>query len=114
MNHFGHEIVAPATNRELGIAADHRLDSRNRSKAFFSARVVRGEYDSTLGTVPLYQALRSVDVNDAAVLDDGYPIAQTFGLLHEMGGQKNRFAALANATHQIPNRAPRLRIKPCR
>src|SRR4029077_17452697 len=33
VNHFGHEIVAVTSNRELRVAADDHLDSRDRSKA---------------------------------------------------------------------------------
>src|SRR5579872_63321 len=114
MNHFGDKIISPAANRELRVAADYRLDSRDRSKALFSASVVRAKNDGSLGAVPLHEVLRSVYVDNAPVLDDGYPIAQAFGLLHEMSGQENRLAALTNAAHQVPNRAPRLRVQPRR
>src|SRR5579871_3325611 len=111
MNHFGDEIVAAAANRELRVVADHRLDSRHRSKALFSASVVRAKHDGSLGAVPLHEVLRRVYIDDASMLDDGYPIAQAFSLLHEMSGQENGLAALANAAHQLPNRAPRLRVQ---
>jgi hypothetical protein len=39
-----------------------------------------------------------------AVLDDCYPVAQTFGLLHPMKGQKEVLPRVADATHQAPDR----------
>ena len=86
MNHRGDEIVAPTPNRELRVAADYRLDSRDRSKALFRGSVVRGKDDGSFGAVPINEVLRSVYVNDASVLDDCYSIAQSFSLLHEMRG----------------------------
>src|ERR1700680_4385935 len=112
MNHLGDEIVAPTPNRELRVAADYRLDSRDRSKALYSRWVVCGEDDGSLRAVPVNEALRPVDVDDASVFDDCYPVAQPFGLLHEMSGQENRLAALADAAHQVPDGAPRLRVQP--
>src|ERR1051326_5059210 len=68
MNHLGDEIVAPAANRELRVAADHRLDQRDGSKALFSGLVVRAKNDRSLGAVPLDNGLRSVYVHNADVL----------------------------------------------
>src|ERR1700728_304051 len=112
MNHLSDEIVALTTNGELRVAADHRLDTRDGSKELFGGSVVRAKDDCSLGAVSLHEVLRSVYVDNASVLDDGHPIAQAFGLLHEMSSQENGLAALANAAHQIPNRAPRLRVQP--
>jgi hypothetical protein len=86
----------------------------DRSKALFSGSVVGAKDGGSLGAMPLYEVLRSVYVDNASVLDDGYPIAQAFRLLHEMSGQKKGLAALANAPHQVPDCAPRLRVQPGR
>src|SRR5580692_3224777 len=57
------------------------------------------------------EALRRIDVDDPSMLDDGYAVAQTFGFLHQMSGQKDGLAALADAAHQIPDGAARLRVE---
>ena len=54
---------------------------------------------------------RRADIHDAAVVDDGDSIAQSFCLFHQMRGQEDGFAALPNVANQIPNRAPRLRVE---
>jgi hypothetical protein len=53
MNHLSHEIVASTANGESKVTADHRLNSRDGAKALFSDRVVRGENDGSLRTVPV-------------------------------------------------------------
>ena len=112
MNHLGDEIVAPTPNRDLRVAADDRFDSRDGSKVLSSGSIVRGEDDGSLRAVPAHQVFRSVDIDDAPVFDDGYPVAQPFGLFHEMSGQENRLAAFADAPYQVPDGAPGLRIEP--
>ncbi len=112
MNHLGHEIVSPAPNGELRVGASYRLNLRDGPKALYRGEVVGGEHDSALRAVPVHEALRRVDVDDASVFDDRYPVAQAFGLLHEMSGQKNRLPALADAAHQVPDGAPCLRVQP--
>src|SRR5271170_6497605 len=62
--------------------------------------------------MPVDEPVRAVDVDDTSVLDDCYPVAQPFGLLHQMSSQEDCLAALADATHQIPDRPPRLRVQP--
>ncbi len=76
-----------------------------------SAAVFRGEDDGSLGAVPPDQALGAVDVDDASVFDDGYPVAQALGLLHKMGSQENGLAALADSADQVPDGAPRLGVE---
>src|SRR5579863_796593 len=112
MNYLGDQIVAPAPNGELRVAADYCVDSRNRSKALCRAPVACGEDDGSLRAMPVHQALRRVDIDDASVFDDCHPVAQPLGFFHEMSGQENRLAALADAAHQVPYGAPRLRIQP--
>src|SRR5438876_1854722 len=112
MNHLGHEIVAPTANGESPVIAYHSLDSQDPPEAFFSDGVVRGESDGSLGAVPVDEPLGRVNVNDPSVLDDCYPVAQPFGLFHQMSGQKHGLAAVADASHQIPDCPPRLRVQP--
>src|SRR5229473_1939189 len=102
MNHLCHEIVAPPANGESQVSARHRLNSRDCPKALFSDRIVRGENDGALRAMSPDELLRLVDVDDPSVLDDSYPVAQPFGLLHQMSRQKDCLAVLTNAAHQIP------------
>jgi hypothetical protein len=48
MNHLGDEIIAATPNRELRVATNDRLDSRDHSKTLLSGSVVRGEDDGSL------------------------------------------------------------------
>jgi hypothetical protein len=111
MNYLGDKIVASTPNRELRVAAEYRLDSRDGLKAISSSQVVRGEDNGSLRAVPVDEVRRLVDVDDASVFDDCYPVAQSFSLLHEMSGQEDCFAALADAAYQVPDGAPRLRVQ---
>ena len=61
--------------------------------------------------MPPHELGRRADVDDAAVVDDRHAIAEPLGLLHQMRRQEDCLAALANAAHEIPDRAPRLRIE---
>src|ERR1700720_71934 len=110
MNHPGDQVVAPAANGELRVRAHYRLDSRNCAKAVFSEWVGRSESDGSFRTVSADEPRRRVHVDDPPVLDDGYPVAQPLGLLHQMSGQENGLAALADAPHQVPDGPPRLRV----
>src|ERR1700722_4460219 len=103
MNHVGHEIVAPTANGESRVIAYYSLNSRDRLEAFFSDAVVRGENDGSLWAVPVNEPRRCVHVDDPSVLDDCYAVAQPFGLFHQMSGQKHGLAALADASHQVPD-----------
>ncbi len=62
----------------------------------------------------LHEFGRSADVDDAAMVDDGHPVAEPFRLLHQVRRQKDRFATLADAAHEIPDRPSRLRVQPGR
>ena len=112
MNHLGDEIVAATPNREsasrCNVIASTRGIVRKRSAAVRSS-VARTTVRS--GQCRLTRLSGAVDVDDASVFDDCYPVAQPLGFLHEMSGQENRLAALADAAHQIPDGAPRLRVK---
>ena len=72
---------------------------------------VSRHHHGALGAVFLDQSRRRVDVEDAALLDDGDTIAQPLRFFHQVRGEKHRLAAVANAAHQIPNRAARLRVE---
>src|SRR5580700_7332615 len=112
MNHFGHQVVAAATNGELEFRAGHRLNSWDGSKALFGGGIAGGENDGSLRAVPVAQPLRLVDVDDPSVLDDCHPLAQPLGFLHQMSGQKDGLAAIAHAAHEIPNGPARRWVKP--
>nr|ABZ06414.1 hypothetical protein ALOHA_HF4000009L19ctg1g10 [uncultured marine microorganism HF4000_009L19] len=71
----------------------------------------RGHHDGALGTVPRDESARRVVVDDAAVLDDRDVVTQPLGLLHQMGRQEDRLAALANVADQVPDRPPCLRVE---
>src|SRR5580704_17633516 len=111
MNHLGHQIIAAAPNGESRIRAHHCLNPRDRAKALFRDRILRGEHDRSFRTMPVHQVLRPVDVDDASVFDHGYAVAQPSGILHQMSGLKYGLAALADVAHQIPDRPPSLRIE---
>ena len=57
------------------------------------------------------QIARAVDVDDAAVLDDGDAIAEAFGFFHQMSGEEDGFAAFADAADEIPDCSTSLRIE---
>ncbi len=117
MNHFGHQIVPAAANRELRVVTYDILHARDRAKAIDDVLAVvigvrfGGQHHGALRAVTLYEILRRVDVDDASMLEDGDTIAQAFGFFHQVRGQENRFAALADPAHQIPDRAARLRVE---
>ncbi len=73
--------------------------------------VVGGQDHRSRGAVAPHQVRRAAYVDNLSVLDDGHAVAQPLGLLHQMSGHKDRFATVANATHQIPDGAARLRIQ---
>src|ERR1700733_5220722 len=93
MNHFGHQVVTRAANRDSLPIADHGIHSRHRPKALYRDRVFRSESDGSLWAMPVDEPGRTVDVDDPSVLNDGYPVTQPLGPLHQMGGQEDRFAA---------------------
>src|SRR5712671_4184497 len=119
MNYFGGEIVAVAANREVRVVErlagrvvrNDRLDTRDGSKTLRGIWIVGGEDDASFGAVPVHQTCRAVDVNDASVFDDRDPVTQSLGLLHQMSGQENGLAAVADAAHEIPDGPPRLWIQ---
>jgi hypothetical protein len=54
---------------------------------------------------------RGVERNHASGIDDGDPVAQVLGLLHEVGDQHDRHAAVANALDEIPGIVPSGRVE---
>src|SRR5271156_1657150 len=111
VNYLGDEIVAAAANSELRVATDYFLDAGDRAKAVGGAWIIGGEHHGAFGTVSFHQVVRRVDVDDAAVLDDSDAVAQALGFFHEMSGQKNGFAAFADAADQIPDGAASLGVE---
>src|SRR5580704_16946415 len=112
VNHFGHQVVTRAANSDSFPIAGHVINSRYRPKALCRDRVLRSESDGSFWAMPVDEPDRTVDVDDPSVLNDCYPVTQPLGLLHQMGGQEDRLAAIPDATHQIPDRPSRLRIQP--
>src|SRR5437016_7950589 len=112
MNDLGDQVIAAAANGESRVSPGYGLHSRDRPKALFSERIGCRENDGPFSAMPVDKAFRPVDVDDPSMLDDCYPVAQPFGFLHQMRGQKDRLAALADAAHQIPDCPPRLRVQP--
>src|SRR5437899_430000 len=109
MNDLGDQVIAAAANGESRVSPGYGLHSRDRPKALFSERIGCRENDGPFSAMPVDKAFWPVDVDDPSMLDDCYPVAQPFGFLHQMRGQKDRLAALADAAHQIPDCPPRLR-----
>src|ERR1700733_4409033 len=111
MNHFGHQGVPPAANSDSLPTADHVIHSWHRPKVLCRDWVIRSESDGSLWAMPVDEPTRGVDVDDPSVLNDSYPVTQPLGLLHLVCGQEDRFAAISDATHQIPDYPSRLRVQ---
>src|ERR1700736_1773141 len=109
-NHLGHQVVASPTNGVPRVTAVYHLNSRDAPKTLNSDRVVCGKPHGSLRAVPADQPLRTVNIYNPSMLDNCHPVAQPLGFLHQVSCQKNRFTALANSAHQLPDRAPRLRV----
>src|SRR2546427_1865067 len=112
MDHVRDQVGAVAENGEPAVLARDRRHARNRPKVLLRRRLVCDERDRSLGAVPRDERRRRADVDDPAVIDDRHAIAQSLGFLHQMRRQEHGLAALADAAHQLPNRAPRLRVEP--
>src|SRR5579863_2360470 len=117
MDHLGHEILAVPLDRESRVLARHRVSSYcfcrgDRAQAFFGHHVGGGKHHSSHGAVTRHQFLGTSNIDDFAVLDDGDAVAQALGFLHQMSGHEDRFAAVADAAHQIPDCSPGLRVEP--
>src|SRR5688572_28662632 len=111
-DYMRHEVFARSADRELAAADGDLVDVRNRAEPVARAGIVGRHGHRPLGTMPRDQRLGSVDLDDAAVLDDRHAIAQPLGLLHQVRRQKHRLAARADAAHQVPAGTARLRIEP--
>src|SRR5580658_4645352 len=112
MNHLGDQFVATSSNGKSHLGAGYRLNSGDRLKVVTGSRVVGFQKDSSLRTVAADEIFRRVDVDDPPVLHDGYPVAQSFSLFHQMGCQKYGLTSFADGAHQIPDGVPRLWVKP--
>src|SRR6185312_1307713 len=107
LDDVGHEPVPDAADREAIVVPLHDADAR---EAITGVRIARPERHAPLGAVPVHEPLRRVDVDDAAALDHRNAVAQTLGLFHQVGREKDGLAALANPADELPDRAPRLRV----
>ena len=111
MDNVGHEGVAAAVDLVPAAFAPDRGRRGDRAKPIRGAVLIGRHDHRPLRAVPLDQRGRSVDVDDAAVIDDRHPVAEALGFLHQVGRQEHGLAALADPAHQIPDRPPRLRIE---
>ena len=59
-----------------------------------------------------HQRTRRAFRHDASAIEDGQPVAQPLGLIHEMRRQQQRFALCHQAFEAFPDQMPRLRIEP--
>src|SRR5579872_6391377 len=112
MDYLAHEVVPQPLNCELRAVAHHGLHLWDRAQAFFGERIVGGQDDGLRGAMTAHQLLRPANVDDLSMLDDCHAVAQALGLLHQMSGHENCFAAVADAAHQVPNRPTRLGVEP--
>ncbi len=64
-----------------------------------------------LRAVSAHQLAWRADIDDPAVVDDGDAVAQALRLFHQVCGQEDGLAALADAAHEVPDRASRLRVE---
>src|ERR1700722_1645047 len=112
LNHLGHKLVPLTLQRELRVPARYGFARRNNPQTFFRDRIIDGQQDRPLGTMAAHQILRPADLDDLSVLNDGHTVAQPLGFFHQMSSHEDRFAAIADAAHQIPDSAARLRIEP--
>src|SRR5262245_26384245 len=111
IDHLGDEILTAAANREPRITARHLIDPPDRAKAVPGGRIGRRQDDGPLRTMARHQMLGRVDLDDPPMLDDRHPIAQALRFFHQVGRQEHGLAARADAAHQLPDRAARLRIE---
>ena len=72
----------------------------------------RPEAQALLGVDPATMPGGRVEGDDAARVDDGDPVGEPLGLLHEVGHEHDRHAAVADALDQLPGVAPGLRVEP--
>ena len=91
------------------------LDARERGQDLGRERVggpfVDRELHHVLGPEGGHQLAWRSESNDLAMIQDGDPVAQAFGLLHVVGGEEHRPPARLQAFHDLPGLPPRLRIE---
>ncbi len=119
----GHDVVAGENGRdgqdEVAGAGDHdRLavpsHAPNLGQTGQQPVVDRGggsESQSLLGVDAGDEAGRRVERHDAAVVDQGDAVGEALGLLHEVGHQDDRHAAVADILDELPGVTPRLRVE---
>ena len=83
-----------------------------RGKRSSALAIVGGEHDRALaGNGGATRLVRRVDVDDAAVFDDGDAVAEALGFFHQMRGEEDGFAAVADAADEVPDGAAGLRVE---
>src|SRR5260370_19867105 len=104
-------VSTPANHQPRVLALD-RLNLWNRSKAPLGGAVIRrGENHRPLGAMPPHEFSGGVDIDNTAMVHDSDAVAQPLRFLHEMSGQEYRGPAIADAPHEVPDRASGLRIE---
>ncbi len=89
---------------DLGQPGEDRIVERDR----------RPEAQSLLRVDLADDAGRRVEGDDLPGVDDGDPVGEPLGLLHEVGHQDDGHAAVADALDQVPGVTPGLRVEPGR
>ena len=106
-----HQVGAAAADcDDLTVPRDGR-DARDGAEPGLGERIAGRDDDRAIGAMTGDEIGRCSDVHDAAVIDDRDPIAEALRLLHEVGRQEHRLAAIADAAHEIPDGPPRLRVE---
>lgn len=108
--HDGRGVVRMAERR----FAAH-LDPRRQGRAVRSqpgVQVIAIDLDHLRLQAALDQGPGRAFGNQPAVVDHAEPVAQAFGLVHEMRGQQDGLAARQQRLQALPDQVARLRIQP--
>ena len=107
----GNHAVAGSLNFVAVAGAADRDGAANGAKAGVGIRSVGRDDHRSFGAVSLDERGGGIDVDDAAVLDDGDTVTQALGFFHEVRGQHHRLASGPNGADKIPDGVSRLRIE---
>ena len=89
----------------------HRVDTGQRRQGGRVERHRRRERDGGGAGVAGDQLGRGAGVDDAAAAHHRHPVAQRFGLVHEMGDQHDRRAPVADVADGVPHVAAGERVE---
>jgi len=103
VNDGGDEVVAAAADGDCMARGFDGFDIGEVAERCEVDGAGGGENDCTFGAVAGDEGGGGVDVDDAAVLHDGYAIAEALGFFHEVGGEEYGFAAVADAADEAPD-----------